>query len=515
MEETADAEGASTGGDLWRTLTELETSSKFITRLTRAIPDLLYIYDLIEDRGTVINRGAYLTLGYALSHFSTMDGDSLKDLIHPEDFPRVLAHIARIRSGMGDDTVAQNEYRMRHADGSWRWMFFRDVVFDRDQDGFPTQILGVAKDITERKKTEHERQAALDRFELAMYGFTAGIWEYDADTGRRFRSPHIAAILGYEGKEAEEWLASEAPTLSSHPDEIPAMREAFGAFLRGDIKEYEYEWRMRHRDGSWRWLLSRARAERYPDGTAYRVTGLYADITERKRQEDERQAALRAVAAFEVEQAAARAAAIEREAELLRAHREELEAKNAALEAALAKNEQLMAQLRLYARDVENMAIRDALTGLYNRRYLEPFLGQLFADACASQGTFALAILDLDNFKQINDRFSHLVGDMVLRTIANLLCEVWPSTATIARFGGEEFVAILPDASLEDVRAASERVRQAIEVFDWERECPGLSVTVSIGIADNTYAEDVDALLSLADQFLYEAKAHGKNRVRG
>ncbi|MBP6338583.1 MAG: GGDEF domain-containing protein [Vitreoscilla sp.] len=152
----------------------------------------------------------------------------------------------------------------------------------------------------------------------------------------------------------------------------------------------------------------------------------------------------------------------------------------------------------------------DALTGLPNRRALEQALASLLADPSAH---FSCAIADLDHFKRINDSWSHLVGDEVLRRIGALLHAGLRPGDVVARFGGEEFVILLPGTSLVEATAVTERVRQAIEAAPWSDLQPGLTVTISIGIAQAEQADGFDTLLARADTQLYAAKSLGRNRV--
>jgi diguanylate cyclase (GGDEF) domain len=122
-------------------------------------------------------------------------------------------------------------------------------------------------------------------------------------------------------------------------------------------------------------------------------------------------------------------------------------------------------------------------------------------------------MLDIDFFKQVNDRFSHQVGDEVLRELAEILRSESRSNDIIGRYGGEEFVIILPETPLLKAVAACEKMRLIIQAHDWRKIHPDLSITVSIGVVELTSQENIDQLLSAADKKLYEAKRTGRNRV--
>src|SRR5205085_11210812 len=120
---------------------------------------------------------------------------------------------------------------------------------------------------------------------------------------------------------------------------------------------------------------------------------------------------------------------------------------------------------------------------------------------------------DLDHFKQVNDRFGHAVGDDVLRAVARILLDNTRTGDLLARMGGEEFLVLFVGTSLATASDICERLRQAVETFDWNRVATGLSLTISIGLCDAVASADMRALLERADASLYAAKRGGRNRV--
>jgi diguanylate cyclase (GGDEF)-like protein len=163
-------------------------------------------------------------------------------------------------------------------------------------------------------------------------------------------------------------------------------------------------------------------------------------------------------------------------------------------------------QERLRADALQRLSLEDPLTGLANRRRLDD-------EIAASDAKLAIAMIDVDQFKRVNDEFSHQVGDEVLRQLAALLAADCRSDDLAARYGGEEFAVLLHGLSSTDAVAAAERIRREVEGFAWEKIAPGLAITVSIGLALGSEAPHPVALLSLADQRLYQAKRTGRNRV--
>jgi diguanylate cyclase (GGDEF)-like protein len=173
------------------------------------------------------------------------------------------------------------------------------------------------------------------------------------------------------------------------------------------------------------------------------------------------------------------------------------------------------------------LARRDDLTGLYNDRFFHRRMAEEIARAERDGTTVALIFLDLDDFKKVNDTFGHLVGSRTLREVAQLIQATLPPGAVAARYGGDEFVIILPGADTDTALAVAEAVRIAVEQTPLLKHDPeagggdGPRVTASIGIGN--YHEHVgpfgsldrrqNALLRLADAAMYSAKALGKNRV--
>src|SRR5262249_24901075 len=154
---------------------------------------------------------------------------------------------------------------------------------------------------------------------------------------------------------------------------------------------------------------------------------------------------------------------------------------------------------------------RDWLTGLHNRRFLAREVGR--HAAAPGPGPFSLAVLDLDHFKLVNDRFGHQTGDEVLRRVAAVLLGAMRGQDVVVRTGGEAFVLLRRHTDAKAAATACERLRTAIRDDRWERIAPGIALTASIGVATAETAGDLRALTELADQRLYEAKGAGRNRV--
>lgn len=142
----------------------LRESQRFVERVTATMPDAVYVYDLKQRRSIYNNREIAHVLGYTPQEITDMGATVLQQLVHPDDYPRQQSGESRFMQA-GDGDIIESQYRMRHADGSWRWINMRDTVFLRDAEGRTQQILGVAQDVTERLAAQ---QAALDRERLLV-----------------------------------------------------------------------------------------------------------------------------------------------------------------------------------------------------------------------------------------------------------------------------------------------------------------------------------------------------------
>jgi diguanylate cyclase (GGDEF)-like protein len=161
---------------------------------------------------------------------------------------------------------------------------------------------------------------------------------------------------------------------------------------------------------------------------------------------------------------------------------------------------------------IRNAARRDFLTGVYNRSYLYEQGEEMYARAKKSAAGLAVAMVDADHFKRINDRYGHQAGDAALVAIANSLQQSLGEACVVGRYGGEEFVCLLPGASESLAMQQFERVRAGIEALSIQNGGDSFQVTVSIGVTLDP-GESLEQMITRADQGLYQAKAAGRNRV--
>lgn len=171
---------------------------------------------------------------------------------------------------------------------------------------------------------------------------------------------------------------------------------------------------------------------------------------------------------------------------------------------------------RLIINSEQNANI-DKLTGSFNRRWLEQIYSRESARCALNGQPLSLLMLDVDRFKEYNDKLGHLAGDHALCLVVNTLGKLLRPSDSLVRYGGEEFVVLLPEMALEDAWSVADRLRQSLEDIASFRSPIGLlpGVTISIGVAAMRPEDDLDSLVNVADQALYQAKELGRNRVCG
>ena len=202
-----------------------------------------------------------------------------------------------------------------------------------------------------------------------------------------------------------------------------------------------------------------------------------------------------------------RTQALRRTREALKLHEAQLQALNLSLSERLGEIERLQVELR-------EQAARDPLTGLFNRRYLQSTLEREWARCEREQLPLSVLLLDIDHFKQVNDRFGHAVGDQVLVRLGQLL-QQWSRREDLAcRYGGEEFLLLLPGMGLDEAYERAQQLRLAFANLQMQAQDQAIPLSLSIGVAAApAHASAPEPLIHRADLALYAAKAQGRNRV--
>lgn len=227
-----------------------------------------------------VSDGIHALTGYPPSHFLQHTAQAFSDLIHPDDRARVIKNIATAIAARRPFT---NSYRIITASGEQKWIWGQGRAV-QGQEGKALFVEGFLTDISELKRTEEALRESRSRLRLAVQGANIGLWDWNVDTTDVYLSPQWKRQLGYADDEIpnrrDEWRKRV------HPDDLERVEAAVQACVDNHAPFFESEFRMRHKDGSYRWIYSRADAIREHPSGATRIIGCHVDITERKRHEE-------------------------------------------------------------------------------------------------------------------------------------------------------------------------------------------------------------------------------------
>lgn len=350
---------------------------------------------------------------------------------------------------------------MRAADTSW--------------DGESACLVSI-RDITARKHAEETLRKSEERYALAVKGTKDGLWDWDLAAGQVFYSAEWKLIVGHEvrdiGVSPEEWFGRV------HEEDVERLRANIAEHLEGKCEYFENEHRLRHKDGEYRWVLSRGAAVRDATGRAVRLAGSQSDITERKAAEKNLRDALDN------------------------------------LKLALASEKVLLQELDKRNRELMELSITDGLTHLFNHRFIQDRLDFEFRRAHRYGIELSCMLIDIDHFKAVNDTYGHQFGDLVLRELAELIRKNSREVDICGRYGGEEFM-VLTAQGAEGARTHAGKIQRGIETHVFTNRKHEIHVTVSIGIAE--YRSEVKSkqeLIERCDIALYRAKEDGRNLIR-
>jgi diguanylate cyclase (GGDEF)-like protein len=174
---------------------------------------------------------------------------------------------------------------------------------------------------------------------------------------------------------------------------------------------------------------------------------------------------------------------------------------------------QLLRATRYQLEHYEEKSVRDELTGLYNRRQIQVELEKAKLQADTRSVPFSICLIDIDHFKEVNDSNGHLAGDTVLKEFAKVARDSFRDTDMLGRYGGDEFLQILPDTNLKGAVMHAERLRVYTHFLDFQKLLEQKSISLSIGVAQYRHGEKITDLIARADAALYQAKQRGRNRV--
>jgi|GEM_PF-3511163 len=271
------------GRDLTRHEAAIQASDGLAKRIAGIAPVILYVYDLAERRNVWANKGMTDVLGYTRAQVEAMGGRLLSTLMHPEDLERYDKYYARLLA-LRDDESVELEYRLRHADGTWRWLHSRDTIFSRDRSGRVQQILGAASDVTRRRDAEDALRQSQAIFAIARDAAALGIYEYEPETGQVTWDARLRELWGL-GLEDQVTYQTFADGL--HPDDLAATQAAVDrAFNPLGLGVYFAEFRVVVPERPLRWVAATGRVMRSA-GQAVRLVGTVQDVTERRESEEQ------------------------------------------------------------------------------------------------------------------------------------------------------------------------------------------------------------------------------------
>ena len=306
--------------------------------------------------------------------------------------------------------------------------------------------VALARDATTRVRAAESLRESEARYALAIRAANDGLWDWNLQTDEVYFSERWLEMLGLEANDADGtpdvWLGRV------HPEDVDGLRDSLDLHLAGRTDQFEHQARILHRDGEYRWVLTRGIALRAEDGRAFRVAGSQSDITERKKAESK------------------------------------------------------------LVRD----ALYDPLTELPNRALFMDLLDRAIRrHRRRPDAGFAVLFLDLDRFKLINDSHGHLVGDDLLNAFSERMKECLRLGDTVARMGGDEFTVLLEETvDVEEATAVAERILESLaRPFEFAGREVFTSASIGIAMSSRTY-ESPEDILRDADTAMYRAKAMGK-----
>lgn len=304
-----------------------------------------------------------------------------------------------------------------------------------------------------------------------------GIWEWNANSGYVYRSPGWYEMLGYSpGSLNNTVLAWESII---HPDDYSRVVEHFNAYTSGKTPEYCIQYRFRTADGDYIHLEDRGRTIEYnKDGSAARMVGVHRNLSLEhllKKHHHRYQSLLQ---------------------ETLSAQTQELIEVNR--------------QLSIKVKEAERLATTDSLTGLANRYHFDRKIGIECARANRFVEPLSMIAMDIDNLKPINDQFGHSAGDLALINVAEIIRDNVREIDLAVRWGGDEFMVLLPNTSLSQASVLAEKLRMLVSGIAIN---DSITVTSSFGIAQFNRDEEPEQFTNRADDALYRAKHKGRNQV--
>ncbi len=472
----------------------LRVSKLFTEQIIHLTPNIIYIFDLDKRRNIYVNPFLSEILGYTLQEVQEMDTQSISSLIHPEDRELLKYHLQRCRH-LTQGSFLEVEYRVKNSQGVWCWLHSRNTVFTRSNEGQTQQIIGIASDITNRKITELKLQ---DTNNLLAERIT----ELEARTQNMI---HLGEMTDYlqsclSVSEAEQALGDLLKPLFPYCSGAVYMSKNLRNTVEtvatwGELLDSEHFFQAEEC-----WALRRGATHQGEP----KFSSLYCGHIHFK---EEARNTLCVPMMAQGESLGLLYLCFQ-EPEVITPDVKSL-AETVSKQIAIS-----LANLKL-RETLQYHSISDALTGIFNRRYLESSLNRELNRAARMQQSLGIIMLDIDHFKRFNDTYGHDAGDKILKTIADFIKSSVREFDIACRYGGEEFMVILPNASLKITLARAQQLRAGIKNLVIQTELDRrVSVTASFGIAAYPdHGKNKHDLLKAADEALYLAKEQGRDRV--
>jgi diguanylate cyclase (GGDEF)-like protein/PAS domain S-box-containing protein len=315
------------------------------------------------------------------------------------------------------------------------------------------KILTVMNDISEEIKLNKELEIQKQRLEHIIEGTHMGTWEWNIPNGTVRFNERWAEIIGYTLEELEP-ITIETWIKYANKEDLKRSNELLQKHFRGETPNYDFEGRMKHKNGNWIWILDRGRVMKWSeDGKPIEMFGTHTDITEKKKLQNQ----------------------------------------------------------------IEEMAIRDGLTGIYNRRYIFDRLRKMYSEYKRTGNNFSVAIIDIDYFKKINDNYGHIGGDHVLKEFTKLIQNMIRDYDLLGRYGGEEFIVVFPNTKTSKAAMVVERILNRVRQSCFRYSDKDICFTFSAGVYDASEisgdSSSIEEIIEGADNRLYKAKRGGRDNI--
>ncbi len=434
-----------------------------LQKIASRVPGVVYQYKLRTDGSSCFPFASEaINEIYRVSPQDVReDASKVYANIHPDDFDGV---VASIQKSAQDLSPWQYEYRVKFEDGTIRTLY-GNAVPEREEDGSALWH-GFITDVTERKQAEDALRESEMRFRALFEQTHDAVFLLDLNGRHIAENQRAADMLGYTKKEMESLSLNE--TSAEKEQSIDVLNR----LLAGEhIPLYE---RLFHkRDGRVFPVELTVELIRDKNGIPLHIQSVARDITERKQAEID-----------------------------LHYMQESLKSANYELQAALFRE--------------QGLARTDALTGVHSRGYLFELAAREFETAVRYRTPLSILMVDIDDFKCINDTFGHAIGDQAIQRMAQVVNAEIRASDVIGRYGaGDEFIILLPQTSAQDAQVLAARIQASVAAIRMEVGQEVITLKVSIGIAQNTHPagqpDTVENLFLRADQALYAAKQAGKN----